>query len=197
MKYIKCLGLECPQPVIKTKKYLEENPETLIISVSVDNKAAAENVSKFLSYQGFLTKITQDDNEFLITGEKNNQAEKPAKEKSIDNKRSTLIIFARNTIGTEKSELGAKLMLNFIKTLPEMKDSLWRLIFLNEGVKLTTKGSEALATLQSLEQDGISILVCGTCLEHYKILEEKLTGETTNMLDIITSLQVAEKVINI
>jgi hypothetical protein len=39
-------------------------------------------------------------------------------------------------------------------------------------------------------------LVCGTCLNYYGLLEQKKVGETTNMLDIVTSLQVADKVIS-
>ena len=38
-------------------------------------------------------------------------------------------------------------------------------------------------------------MVCGTCLNHFGLLDKKQCGETTNMLDIVTSLQVADKVI--
>jgi intracellular sulfur oxidation DsrE/DsrF family protein len=78
-----------------------------------------------------------------------------------------------------------------------MGPDLWRLVLLNGGVKLAIEGSEVLEQLQGLEREGITILVCGTCLTHFNILEKKRVGETTNMLDIVTSLQVADKVINL
>jgi hypothetical protein len=34
----------------------------------------------------------------------------------------------------------------FLKTLKEMGPELWRLMFINNGIKLTTEGSEALPT---------------------------------------------------
>ena len=44
-------GLSCPEPVVKTKKALKENP-TGVISI-VDNRAALENVSRFGSAMGY------------------------------------------------------------------------------------------------------------------------------------------------
>ncbi|MFP4587574.1 MAG: DsrE family protein, partial [Desulfohalobiaceae bacterium] len=51
--------------------------------------------------------------------------------------------------------------------------------------------------LQKLESLGVDILVCGTCLDHFGLLQDKKVGQTTNMLDVVTSLQLAEKVIQI
>jgi selenium metabolism protein YedF len=88
-------------------------------------------------------------------------------------------------------------MVNFIKTLEEMGDELWRLVFVNNGVKLTIEDSEVLPALKELEADGIQILVCGTCLNYFDLLDKKQVGETTNMLDIVTAMQLADKVINV
>ena len=98
-------------------------------------------------------------------------------------------------IGQGDDILGAGLMKNFLATLKEMGPDLWRIIFLNAGVKLCCRGSEVIDTLKELEAGGVSILVCGTCLDYFKLLEQKEVGETTNMLDVVTSLQVADKVI--
>jgi hypothetical protein len=67
----------------------------------------------------------------------------------------------------------------------------------NNGVKLTIGGSEVLPVLQNYEKEGLTILVCGTCLSHFNLLDRKKVGETTNMLDIVTAMQLADKVINI
>jgi len=82
-------------------------------------------------------------------------------------------------------------------SLKEMGRELWRLVFINNGVKLTVEGSKVLPVLQELEEGGIHILVCGTCLTHFNILDKKQVGETTNMLDIVTAMQLADTVINI
>ena len=78
-----------------------------------------------------------------------------------------------------------------------MGSELWRLVFVNNGVKLTIDGSEVLNDLKEFENKGLKILVCGTCLTHFGLLEAKKVGETTNMLDIVTAMQLADKVISI
>jgi len=54
-----------------------------------------------------------------------------------------------------------------------------------------------LEDLKAYEAAGLKILVCGTCLDHFKLLEKKRVGETTNMLDIVTAMQLADQVINL
>jgi hypothetical protein len=62
---------------------------------------------------------------------------------------------------------------------------------------MTIDGSEVLDDLWDLEKGGIKILVCGTCLNHFNLLERKQVGETTNMLDIVTAMQLADRVISL
>ena len=84
---------------------------------------------------------------------------------------------------------------NFLSTLPELGVSLWRVILLNGGVKLAATPGKALDSLKALENAGTDVLVCGTCLDFYGLLEAKQAGQTTNMLDVVTSLALADKVI--
>ena len=108
-----------------------------------------------------------------------------------------MVMCATDRIGFGDDDLGLALMVNFLRTLKEMGDELWRLVFVNNGVKLTIDGSEVLEDLRQYEKDGLKIMVCGTCLNHFNLLERKQVGETTNMLDIVTAMQLADKVINI
>ena len=100
-------------------------------------------------------------------------------------------------LGRGDDVLGTKLMASFISTLKEMGPDLWCVVMLNAGVKLAVAGSEVLAGLQDLEHSGVRLLVCGTCLTYFKLLEAKQVGETTNMLDIVTAMQLADKVITL
>jgi selenium metabolism protein YedF len=100
-------------------------------------------------------------------------------------------------MGFGDDELGRKLMVNYLRTLDEMGEDLWRLVFVNNGVKLTIDESEVVADLKKYENEGIKILVCGTCLTHFDLLDRKQVGITTNMLDIVTAMQNADKVISL
>ena len=78
-----------------------------------------------------------------------------------------------------------------------MGPELWGLVLVNPGVKLAVAGSEVQGSLQELEKGGVMVLVCGTCLNHFSLLEQKQVGETTNMMDIVTHMQFGDKVISL
>ena len=195
---INARGLACPEPVIRTKNKLEnENPVT--IRVVVDNPASQENVRRFLEASGFQTAVVQKGEDYFIMGDREEAPEfTPASDDGDDrNLQKIAVVCATDRMGFGDDELGKKLMIAFIKTLEEMGDELWRLIFVNNGVKLSVSGSPVLDSLEKYEKEGLQILVCGTCLTHFDLLEQKQVGETTNMLDIVTAMQLADKVIKI
>ena len=108
-----------------------------------------------------------------------------------------MVMVTTDRMGYGDDILGQKLMISFIKTLKEMGPDLWRLVFVNNGVKLTVSSADTLPDLKEIAETGVTILVCGTCLMHFNLIDAKQVGETTNMLDIVTAMQLADKVINI
>jgi selenium metabolism protein YedF len=121
----------------------------------------------------------------------------PVHEKPAGNGQKILVLLAADRLGKGDDELGQRIVINFIRTMKEMGDDLWRLVLLNSGVKLAVEGSEALPQLQALAGEGLGILVCGPCLKTFNLLEKKQVGELTSMLDIVTSMQLADKVISL
>jgi selenium metabolism protein YedF len=198
MKEIDARGLACPAPVLQTKAALQdEKPRGL--RVVVDNPASQQNVQRFLESQGFQTALEQNGDDYLVIG---TYISAPGKQPQLSadqqsDLKKIMVMCATDRMGFGDDELGLKLMINFLKTLEEMGNELWRLVFVNNGVKLTIQGSAALDDLRKYEKDGLKIMVCGTCLNHFNLLEKKQVGETTNMLDIVTAMQLADKVINI
>jgi selenium metabolism protein YedF len=198
MKTIDCRGLACPAPVLQTKEAIENEPmET--IRVTVDNEAARQNVCRFLESQNFQVIVESESGSIHVTGTRMGGAvhSSPAAEEPQPEKRKIMVMVAADRMGRGDDELGRKLMLNFIKTLKEMGNELWRLVFVNNGVRLTVTGSDALPVIQGLARTGTTVLVCGTCLDHFNLLDKKQVGETTNMLDIVTAMQLADTVVNI
>jgi hypothetical protein len=70
-------------------------------------------------------------------------------------------------------------------------------VFINSGVQLTTDSSPVLAGLQEYEKNNVIVMDCGTCFEHFHLTEHKNVGATTNILDIVTPTQLADKVISV
>ena len=193
-----CRGMACPQPVIKTREVLDQKPAA--ITVLVDNAPASENVRRLLEKSGYgSVSIEQREASLWAVGASAACAACAEAEAVIEaageRTSRTLVFLSTETLGHGSDELGAKLMANFLLTLPEMGDNLWRVVMVNGGVKLASQPGRALDALKKLEEKGVSLLVCGTCLEYFGLLEQKQVGETTNMLDIVTSLDLADKVI--
>jgi len=196
-KTLDCRGLACPNPVIKTKELIDRG-DVQQLTVLVDNPAAQENVSRLLQRAGFEVRVEERQGTVTINGSRaaagTCQIMVP---EAREAPRKILVLMGADRLGRGDDLLGAKLIGNFIATLKEMGPELWCVVLLNAGVKLAVAGSEVLAGLQNLEQSGVRLLVCGTCLNHFKLLEAKQVGETTNMLDIITAMQLADKVITL
>ena len=196
-KQLDCRGLACPNPVLKTKELIDQG-DVQRLTVLVDNPAAQENVSRFLQRAGFEVKVEAQGDTFAVTGSRTDAG--PCQvlvPEATAAPRKILVLMGSDTLGRGDDFLGSRLMGNFIATLKEMRPELWCVVLVNSGVKLAVAGSEVLAGLQNLEQSGVRLLVCGTCLNHFKLLEAKQVGETTNMLDIITAMQLADKVITL
>jgi selenium metabolism protein YedF len=198
MREIDARGLACPAPVLQTKATLQEGHSGRV-KVIVDNAASQQNVQRFLESQGFQTVLEQNGADYLVIGTCGDQ-QQPKAQPSVEEEseaKKIMVMCATDRMGIGDDELGLKLMVNFLRTLKEMGSEMWRLVFVNNGVKLTIDGSEVLDDLKDFEKKGHKILVCGTCLNHFNLLERKQVGETTNMLDIVTAMQLADKVINI
>jgi selenium metabolism protein YedF len=194
-----CRGLACPAPVLQTKQTLDkENPQS--IKVIVDNEASKQNVTRFLESQKFEVSVEKSGTDFNVYGKKAGASEgpdKPLAKEPRSQQKKIMVMVGTDCMGHGDDVLGSLLLFNFLKTLKEMGPELWRLVLVNNGVKLAIEGAEALPVLKELEGEGVKIMVCGTCLNHFHLLEKKKAGETTNMLDIVTAMQLADSVINV
>jgi TusA-related sulfurtransferase len=68
MKTIDTSGMSCPQPVLATKKALEENPDGVMIMV--DNTTSKENVQRFMLKNGYQVTVEKIDEAFVLTAKK-------------------------------------------------------------------------------------------------------------------------------
>lgn len=195
MQHLDCRGLACPQPVIRCREAVAAG--AVALSVRVDNSAARENVLRYLGNNKFTCVCEEREGIFHIRAtrpETPAAADAPSPEADGGGAARTLVLITTPVLGRGDDALGQRLMETFLSTLPELRN-LWRIVLLNGGVRLSATQGSALDALKILEERGVSILVCGTCLAHYGLSEDKEVGETSNMLDIVTSLDLAEKVI--
>jgi selenium metabolism protein YedF len=91
-------------------------------------------------------------------------------------------------LGRGEERLGSLLMANFLRLLGESEKKPDTLIFWNTGVRLVCEGSEVLNHLKRLEEQGVTILACTTCLEYFDLTDKLVIGKPTTMAKSIQSM---------
>jgi len=180
----------CPMPVIETKRALETKAPREI-EVVVDNTTSSENVKRFLISRGYSTSTTQENERYRIRG----VLERALEDASGEKAEKLLVYVDGDTMGRGNDELGRILMRAFLKTIKELKNMPWRIIFINTGVRMVSQESDYIETLKEIECAGAEILSCGTCLDFFKLKDRIAVGRISNMFEILSSFTEATKVI--
>ena len=201
MMTVNAMGDACPIPVIKMKKALRELASPGELEVLVDNGIAAENVRSAAVSLGAAAQIQQlGDKAYRVAIAKG----QPAAEDSGDAgcgcslmapKGSLVVVISSDKMGSGNDQLGAVLMKGFLYAVSQLEELPDKIIFYNGGVTFTTEGSEALADLRAMEEGGVELLSCGTCLDYYGMKDKLAVGSVTNMYTIAEALAQADRVI--
>lgn len=186
----------------------------ILLTVLVDNETALENVVRFATHAGLEAKAEKSAaGVTTITISSIQKATSPVGADSVANKAVTAapiqpvsadvpvpacteaqasdpftVFFASDRIGQGNDELGALLMKGFIYALAEGENKPVRMIFMNSGVNLTVEGSIHLENLRRLQDEGVEILSCGTCLDFYGLKDKLAVGRVSNMYEIVSLL---------
>ena len=112
--------------------------------------------------------------------------------------KGTVLLIASDTLGRgDDSSLGSLLIKRFLHTIPGLTTKPETIIFINNGVKLVTEDSGVLGELQVLEEQGIQMLACGTCLQRFELIDKRRVGRISDMYTIADRIFNSEKVISI
>lgn len=188
-KKIDCRNMACPQPVLETKKALEEMEEG-ILEVLVNSISSVQNIKRYAINNGFEPKVEDLGNgETLITIVKGYECKIVADEEDKEKFLNKTIFVKDDKVG--EGELGGILIKGFLKTILEFKKLPKNIIFVNRGVFLTTKeeNKEIIEILKELEKRGVKVYSCGLCMNYYNIPAEELkVGEIGNAYDTMDML---------
>jgi len=188
--------LDCPKPVINTKKALEAGGFDKL-EILVDNIAARDNVSSLLHKMNLdIARVVEAKGEFTIYVDVVNSLSEKENNK-IESLGGETLFIGSDALGHGSVELGKKLMKAFTFTLNELDNLPERLLFMNGGVKLCITGSDSLNNIRKLAERGVDILVCGTCLDYFGIMDKLQIGKISNMYDIAGHLIDDEKVVKV
>ena len=108
---------------------------------------------------------------------------------------NTVVVISADHMGEGDEELGKVLIKGFIYALTEQDVLPQTILFYNGGAKLTCEESPTLEDLKSLEAQGVEILTCGTCLNHYGLTDKLQVGSVTNMYVIAEKMTQAGNIV--
>jgi selenium metabolism protein YedF len=194
MPVVDCRGLACPQPVITTKKALDQLKEGELM-VIVDNASSCNNVERFVRSQGCSLEIKEEGQDFYLHIQKVSGQDAEKMTKGDERIKKVVVYINSHLLGGGDEALGAFLMKAFLKTLLDLETQPSRLILVNSGVQLAAEDSKVLETLQMLSEKGVEIVCCGTCIDFYELKGKMKVGVISNMYDIVQSMLEADRLI--
>jgi selenium metabolism protein YedF len=197
-KIVDARGLACPQPVILTKKALTDAGEEALTTI-VDDQTAEVNVSRMAKKAGWQVAIeTKDDGTYLHLAREGAALPETLpvdKAEALPATGPLVVFISSDRLGRGADELGDILMRAFLHTLNQVAPLPDVLVLINTGVKLVAEGSPVLEDLQTLAEQGVEVLACGTCLNYLELTEKVAIGTVSNMYDIAETLLGAGKVV--
>ena len=105
-----------------------------------------------------------------------------------------VIVLKGQGMGHGDDALGARLLPKFLSKAHRF-DGLGAICFYNAGVQLLAADSACLQALSVLDESGVELIACGTCVEHFGLSESLRLGTIGSMDDIVGRLAAADKVI--
>lgn len=199
---VNAIGDACPIPVVKTKNAIKELGEAGgVVETLVDNEIAVQNLTKMANQKGYgVSSVKLDENKYKVEmtiGEGKAAAADDDNEVCIldTRKKNTVVVISSSAMGTGDDTLGATLMKGFIYAISQQEELPATMLFYNGGAKLTCEDAPTLEDLRSLEAQGVEIMTCGTCLNHYGLSEKLQVGTVTNMYVIAEKMTNASLII--
>ena len=208
LKVVNAMGDACPIPVVKTKNAIKELIGAGMVETLVDNEIAVQNLTKMAQQKNYgvrSEKLGENQYRVIMTiGESADEAGAEAVEEETTaektcmpdgRKGNKVVVISSSYMGTGDDELGAALMKGFIYALSQQDELPKTILFYNSGAKLACEMSPTLEDLMSLEANGVEILTCGTCLNHYGLTEKLKVGGVTNMYVITEKMMQADLIV--
>ena len=192
---------KCPIPVVKAARALQEMQAPGILEVLVSSENAATNL--FHMARGHKLPVLiekKEEGKYSVrievaqpVGEVN--AEETAIHCDVSGGDSLVVAVSDDQMGGGDPELGHILMKSFLFAVSQLPQLPKTILFYNAGARLTAEGSEVLEDLKKMEEQGVQILTCGTCLNFYHLTEKLAVGQVTNMYTIVETLAAASRVL--
>ena len=196
---VNAIGDNCPIPVVKAKKAIDGLTEPALVEISVGNEIALQNVIKMVNQKNLESSSEKiSENHYVIKVKCGDIVNTEVHKEEVNNilkDEKTIVVLSSDKMGEGDEELGKVLIKGFIYAITELDRYPKAVLLYNSGVKLSCEGSDSIEDLKILEENGVEILSCGTCLNFYNLQDNLQVGKVTNMYSIVEELSEATNII--
>ena len=109
----------------------------------------------------------------------------------------TVLLFTRNGMGDAPADLQRKLAVKFLQLNLDANALPAKILLYTAGVKLACEGSPVVNELKAMQDRGVELILCSTCLDYFGLRDRVQVGIVGGMPDIVEALSEAEKVISL
>ncbi|MGJ7919555.1 DsrE family protein [Neobacillus sp. LXY-4] len=99
--------------------------------------------------------------------------------------KNKVILVSSDQLGKGDKELGEGILETFFTLLKQREEVPVAVFFMNSGVYTLTDQSFVSVHLKELEDRGVDILACKTCVDHYQLEEKLVAGKISGMAQFI------------
>ncbi|MEZ4491282.1 MAG: sulfurtransferase-like selenium metabolism protein YedF [Cyanobacteriota/Melainabacteria group bacterium] len=194
-------GLVCPEPVLRTKKLIDDESlkqitvlvETEINVKNLERLAHSKSIDLTSAKEGDHYKVVLRRGESLV--QETVAATKP-REDRVDEAVGTVVFLGKNTFGEGDPDFSSSLLNVFLQTIYDSGHRPRAILMANSGVKLMARDCSVRPVLQQFEEAGCDVFACGLCVEFYGLKEDVPSEKITNMFSIVEYMMTADKVIS-
>ncbi len=212
-------GLICPEPVLRTKKVLDDrNVEK--VEALVENDINVNNLTRLAKSLKMKSHSQKKGDCFLVTMERDKDVDVDVDADAVKNTQQsnmshahteaatvksaptadaqtvgTVVFLGKDSFGEGDPVFSKTLISLFLQTMLEGGHRPRAILMANSGVKMLAKDSASLKVLQDFKAAGVEVLACGLCVEFYKLKDEIPVEQITNMFAICEYMFAADKLI--
>ncbi len=95
--------------------------------------------------------------------------------------KNKVILVSSDQLGNGDKELGENVLETFFTLLKQREDLPAAIFCMNRGVFTLTDSSFVSVHLKELEEKGVEVLACKTCVDYYEVEEKLVAGKISGM----------------
>ena len=200
-KKIDLRGLVCPEPVLRTKRLLDD-ASIEKIEAMVDSEVNVRNLTRLASSQKVSMTSSQEGDHFRVVikrGEIEPQSRPSAQSTEAPSRGEAVgdVVFIKSdTFGEGDRDFSINLLNVFVQTIKDSGHTPRAILMANTGVRLMDPDGTVRAVLDELREKGCEVLACGLCVDYYGLKGKIPVEQITNMFSIVEYLMSADKVVS-